>query len=53
MSLFEVLIDSRLKVVNVEGLKQFPVKRWEVVTTPEDKKSKPDSMLLRVCKLDV
>ena len=34
MSLFEVEIDKRLKVISVEGSKKIPVKKWVV----EDKK---------------
>jgi hypothetical protein len=30
ISLFEVGIDPRVKVITVEGLPQIPVKRWEV-----------------------
>lgn len=29
-----------VKVLNVEGLKNFPVKRWEVITEKVDKKKK-------------
>eukprot|EP01116_Phalansterium_solitarium_P021659 TRINITY_DN681_c0_g1_i2.p1 TRINITY_DN681_c0_g1~~TRINITY_DN681_c0_g1_i2.p1 ORF type:complete len:708 (+),score=229.45 TRINITY_DN681_c0_g1_i2:114-2126(+) len=35
MSLFEIEIDNRLKVIQVEGLKHIPVKRWEVDQSDE------------------
>jgi hypothetical protein len=38
MSLFEVEIDKRIKVINVEGQKDIPVKRWEVVDKKKKKK---------------
>jgi hypothetical protein len=40
MSLFEVEIDPRLKIVNVEGMKNIPVKRWEVDTVEKKRKKK-------------
>lgn len=36
MSFFEVAIDPRVKVISVEGLKNLPVKRWEVVPVKEN-----------------
>jgi len=32
LSLFEVDVDDRLKILNVEGPRQIPVKRWDVQT---------------------
>lgn len=40
MSLFEVEIDKRIKVINVEGQKDIPVKRWELVNKKKSKKHK-------------
>lgn len=39
MSYFEVEIEERMKVIHVEGMKQIPVKRWEV-SKRKAKKSK-------------
>ena len=37
MSLFEVELEKNVKVVNVEGLKHIPVKRWDVVTDKKER----------------
>lgn len=39
ISLFEVEIHKDVKVLNVEGLKDFPVKRWDVISDKKETKT--------------
>jgi hypothetical protein len=43
MSLFEIEIDPRIRNITVEGQKNIPVKRFEVVNKDKKKKKKKDS----------
>jgi len=46
MSLFEIEIDDRIKVLHVEGLKHIPVKKWSVISNKKDKNNNNEENLL-------